>query len=137
MYTTVSQRTWWEDTIWEIVVDGSMIFKWIWRIYNVTMCSGSICLRIGMSGGLLWKQKWTFGFHKRRGISWLETRNLLQSVSCLIASNDTGKEDKTLHVDDRNISFSGRELGNSEMRDYKMVNSVKEGISLIKTYGIR
>jgi hypothetical protein len=26
---------------------------------------------IGTSGGLLWTQWWTFGFHKRRGISWL------------------------------------------------------------------
>jgi hypothetical protein len=25
----------------------------------------------GTSGGLLWTQQWTFGFHKRRGISWL------------------------------------------------------------------
>jgi len=28
-------------------------------------------LRIGTSVGLLWTRKWTFGFHKKRAISWL------------------------------------------------------------------
>jgi hypothetical protein len=34
---------------------------WTWCIW----------LRIGTSGGLLWTRQWTFGFHRRRGISWL------------------------------------------------------------------
>jgi len=32
--------------------------------------NGSIWLRIGTGGGLLWMRSWTFGFHKIRGISW-------------------------------------------------------------------
>jgi hypothetical protein len=32
---------------------------------------GLIWLRIGTSGGLLWTQKWTFGFHKMLGSSWV------------------------------------------------------------------
>jgi hypothetical protein len=33
--------------------------------------TGSIWLRIGTSGGLLWKRWWTFGFHKMLGSSWV------------------------------------------------------------------
>jgi hypothetical protein len=33
-----------------------------------------IWLRIGTGGGILWTRKWTFGFHKRRGISWSAER---------------------------------------------------------------
>jgi hypothetical protein len=33
--------------------------------------TGSIWLRIGTGGGLLWRRWWTFGFHKMRGISWV------------------------------------------------------------------
>jgi hypothetical protein len=33
--------------------------------------TGSIWLRIGTGGGLLWIQWWTFGLHKMRGISWV------------------------------------------------------------------
>jgi len=32
---------------------------------------GSIWLRIGTSGGILWTRSWTFGFHKRPEVSWL------------------------------------------------------------------
>jgi hypothetical protein len=32
---------------------------------------GSIWLRIGTSGGLLWTRLWTFGFHKTLGSSWV------------------------------------------------------------------
>jgi hypothetical protein len=33
--------------------------------------TGSIWLRIGTGGGLLWMRWWTFRFHKMRGISWV------------------------------------------------------------------
>jgi hypothetical protein len=33
--------------------------------------TGSIWLRIGTGGGLLWMWWWTFGFHKMRGIYWV------------------------------------------------------------------
>jgi hypothetical protein len=34
--------------------------------------AGCIWFRIEASGGLLWTWCWTFGFHKRRGLSWLD-----------------------------------------------------------------
>jgi hypothetical protein len=37
-----------------------------WRAWT-----GSIWLRIGTGGGLLWMRLLTFGFHKMRGISWV------------------------------------------------------------------
>jgi hypothetical protein len=37
-----------------------------WNVWT-----GCIWLRIGTSDGLLWTRLWTFGFHKRWGISWL------------------------------------------------------------------
>jgi hypothetical protein len=33
--------------------------------------TGSIWLRIGDRGGLLWTRWWTFGFHEMNGIHWL------------------------------------------------------------------
>jgi hypothetical protein len=33
--------------------------------------AGSVWLRIGTGGWLLWVRWWTFGFHKKRVISWL------------------------------------------------------------------
>jgi hypothetical protein len=33
--------------------------------------TGSIWLKIGTSGGLLWTRQWTFGFHKMLGSSWV------------------------------------------------------------------
>jgi hypothetical protein len=33
--------------------------------------TGSIWLRTGTGGELLWMRLWTFGFHKMRGISWV------------------------------------------------------------------
>jgi len=38
--------------------------------------NGFIWLRTGASGGLLWTRWWTFGFRKRRGISWPTERLL-------------------------------------------------------------
>jgi hypothetical protein len=35
------------------------------------MWTGCICLGIGTNGRLLGTRNWSFGFHKRRGISWL------------------------------------------------------------------
>jgi hypothetical protein len=49
--------------------------------------TGCIWLKIGTSGGLLWTWEWTFGLHKKRGISglgeWLSfwRRTLLRGVS--------------------------------------------------------
>jgi hypothetical protein len=50
--------------------------------------TGSIWLRIGTGGGLLWIRWWTFGFHKMRGVSWVAQdvfsfsgRTLLHGVS--------------------------------------------------------
>jgi hypothetical protein len=36
-----------------------------------------IWLRTQTSGGLLWTRQWTFGLHKRRGISWLAERTII------------------------------------------------------------
>jgi hypothetical protein len=36
--------------------------------------TGSIWLRIGTSGGLLWTRWWTSGFLKMLGISWVATQ---------------------------------------------------------------
>jgi hypothetical protein len=35
------------------------------------MWTGFIWFGMGTSGRLLWTQQWTFGFHKRRWISWV------------------------------------------------------------------
>jgi hypothetical protein len=52
--------------------------------------SGFIWLRIGTSGGLLWTPQRTFGFHKRRGISWLHEQ-LLASQGRLCSIRSTRK----------------------------------------------
>jgi hypothetical protein len=36
--------------------------------------TGLVWLRIGTSGGFLWTQWWTFGFHKIQGISWADAQ---------------------------------------------------------------
>ena len=36
--------------------------------------TGSICLRLGTGGVLLWMRSWTFGYHKMRGICWLDEK---------------------------------------------------------------
>jgi hypothetical protein len=38
---------------------------------NGKLWTGFNWLRTGTSGGLMWTRQWTFGFHKRRGISWV------------------------------------------------------------------
>jgi len=48
-----------------------IILKCISKKRDRRTCSGLMWPRIETSGGLLWKQQWTFGFHKMRGISWL------------------------------------------------------------------
>jgi len=35
------------------------------------MWTGFMWPRIGSTGGFLWARSWSFGFHNRRGISWL------------------------------------------------------------------
>jgi hypothetical protein len=39
--------------------------------WDVMVWTGSIWLRIGTSGGLLWTRWWTFGFHRMLGSSWV------------------------------------------------------------------
>jgi len=43
---------------------------------EISLWTGCIWLRIGISGRLLWTRWWTFGLHTRRGISWLAERLL-------------------------------------------------------------
>jgi len=45
--------------------------EWILGKYGEKVRIGFIWLRIWTSGRLLSIRYWTFGFHKRRGISWL------------------------------------------------------------------
>jgi hypothetical protein len=45
--------------------------NWILKKQVMSMWTGFIWLRIGASGESLCKRQWIFGFHKRRGISWL------------------------------------------------------------------
>ena len=52
-------------------VDGRIILKWIFEKWDEGTWTGSILLRIGTGGGLLWRRWWTFGFHKMRRISWV------------------------------------------------------------------
>jgi hypothetical protein len=52
------------------------------RVVGWGAWTGSIWLRIGTGGGLLWIRWWTFGFHKVWGISWL-AENLLASQEWL------------------------------------------------------
>ena len=57
-------------------VDRKIILKWFFRKWNVKVWTGSSWLSIVTSGGLLWLRWWTFGFHKMRGISWLDANRL-------------------------------------------------------------
>jgi hypothetical protein len=50
-------------------VDGRIILKWIFERFGVWAQTGLIWLRIGTCGGLFCIRRWTFGFHKMRGIS--------------------------------------------------------------------
>jgi hypothetical protein len=59
-------------------VDGKIILRWIFGKWDVRVWTGSSWIRIGTSGGHLWLRKWTFGFHKTGGISWL-AENMLAS----------------------------------------------------------
>jgi hypothetical protein len=59
-----------------------MEIRWVWN--------GFVWLRIGTSGGLLWTQKWTFRFHKRRGISWLAEWLLASQGLCSMSQFTKG-----------------------------------------------
>jgi hypothetical protein len=39
--------------------------------YDGTAWNGTVWLRIGINGGLLWTRSWLFAFHKTQGNSWL------------------------------------------------------------------
>jgi hypothetical protein len=41
------------------------------RAIGWVVWAGSVWLRVGTSGGLLWTRWWTFGFHKILGSSWV------------------------------------------------------------------
>jgi len=51
------------DYLGDLVIDGRTKKK------DVRMWTRFNWLMIGASGGLFWTRKWTFCFHKRRGIS--------------------------------------------------------------------
>ena len=56
-------------------VHGRMILRWIFRMWDVGVWTGSSWLRIVAGGGYLWMRSWIFVFREMRGISWLaETR---------------------------------------------------------------
>jgi hypothetical protein len=48
-----------------VTICRSILRKQVRRV-----CTVQICLRISISGRLLWTRWWTFGFHKTRGICW-------------------------------------------------------------------
>jgi hypothetical protein len=52
-------------------VDDRIILKWIFKQLDGKAWTGLMWLRIGTGGGPLWMRRWTFGFNKIRGISWL------------------------------------------------------------------
>jgi hypothetical protein len=61
----------WEDNI-------KMIFERLDRGAQ----TGSMLLKIGTGGGLLWIRRWTFGFHKLLGISWIADVLASQEALC-------------------------------------------------------
>ena len=74
----------WEDPD----VDERIILRQIFRKWEGIVGTGWGWLRIGTGGGHLWVRRWTFRFHKMRGISWLAAeqvsfsrRTLLHGVS--------------------------------------------------------
>jgi hypothetical protein len=48
-----------------------IILKWTCERLDGGAWTGSMWLRIGTGGELLWIRLWTFGFHKMRKISWV------------------------------------------------------------------
>jgi hypothetical protein len=38
------------------------VVSWVLERYNSVIFTGSMWLRTGIDGGLLWTRKWTFGF---------------------------------------------------------------------------
>jgi len=52
VYTGFWWRNVWErDDLEDAGVDGSIILRWIFRKWDVGVCTGSICLRIGTDSG--------------------------------------------------------------------------------------
>jgi hypothetical protein len=53
--------------------------------WNVVVFTGLIWLRIGNSEGVLWTQKWTFGFHRMLGNFWAAERLAAsqEGLSCI------------------------------------------------------
>ena len=74
---------WWENLreryhMKDPGVDGKIILKWFLKTWVGAAWTGLIWIGMETDGRLLWMQKWTFGFHKMWGISWL-IDNLLAS----------------------------------------------------------
>jgi hypothetical protein len=70
----------------DLGVRGRITLKLIFRNYNGRVWTGLIWLRIGTSGGLLWRRWWTLGFHKIRGIFWLTEEQLPSKKECTALS---------------------------------------------------
>jgi hypothetical protein len=49
--------------------DGRSKLKCSFQVRYLTMCTVLIWLRLHISGRLLWRQQWTFQFHRRRNVS--------------------------------------------------------------------
>jgi len=101
---------WWKDP-WELDplyglgIEGWIILKWIFKK------NWFVWLRIGTGGGLLWMRLWSFGFHKMRGISWLDEELLASQEGFCSLEFDYIIYKYVFHITEGQLSFSRNFVG--------------------------